>query len=89
MKSFDSYDAYQERYRLFYSEEGDQRPPMMNEEEFHERFQMLVESYQSYRDLVVMGNQDQANLFYQQVINQLENQLAIADASDNFGQWIL
>lgn len=81
---FSSYDAYMERYKMFYNEEGDGRPPILDQGEFENTFRLLQESYQTYKDLMEMGKMDQASNYYAQVINKLENQLAIADASDNF-----
>lgn len=74
---------------MFYSEEGDGRPPILSEEEFQENFRALQHSYIAYQDLIKMGHMEQAQMYYQSLINNLENQLAIADASDNFGQFIL
>jgi hypothetical protein len=88
MKSFSTYEAYCERYRMFYNEEGDDRPPMLSAEQFSKQFQLLKESYRAYRDLIQMGQTEQAALYYAQVINSLEDQLAIADASDNLNQEI-
>lgn len=88
-KPFESYEAYLDRYKTFYSEEGDHRPPIMSEEEFQENFRALRHSYIAYQDMLKMGHMDQAQIYYQSLINDLENQLAIADASDNFGQFIL
>ncbi|MFC4076706.1 hypothetical protein [Salinithrix halophila] len=81
---FTSYQAYLERYRLFWSEEGDDRPPMMTEENFQHTFQLLRESYGNYRDLINQGQEEEAAHYYANVINSLENDLAIADGSDNF-----
>lgn len=89
VKPFESYEAYLDRYKLFYSEEGDHRPPIMSEEEFQESFRALQHSYIAYQDMLKMGHMEQAQNYYQSLINDLENQLAIADASDNFGQFIL
>jgi hypothetical protein len=83
-RDFASYEAYLERYKMFWSEEGDGRPPLHDEQEFKRLFRLLEESYRAYRDLVQMGNMDQAANYYAQVINPLENELAIADAADNF-----
>ncbi|SFJ08184.1 hypothetical protein [Thermoflavimicrobium dichotomicum] len=84
IQDFSSYDAYLERYKMFYNEEGDERPPFLSEDQFQYHFQLLQESYQAYEELVQMGHMDEARNYYQQVINGLENILAIADASDNF-----
>lgn len=81
---FSSYDAYLERYKMFYNEEGDGRPPILDKEQFHEHFQLLKDSYQTYEDYVQLGLTDQASNYYAQVINKLENELAIADGSNNF-----
>jgi len=86
---FFSYDAYLERYKLFYNEEGDGRPPILNQEQFQEKFRLLQQSYQAYEDLIRLGKTDQAAQYYAHVINELENQLAIADASDNFRKRIM
>jgi hypothetical protein len=86
MKAFATYEAYLDRYKTFYDEEGDGRPGMLTAEQFQEHFELLQESYQSYHDLIQMGHISEASLYYSQIINQLENQLAIADASDNFRQ---
>lgn len=88
MESFSTYEAYLDRYKTYYDEEGDQRPGILTSEEFNEQFQILRESYQAYHDLIQMGHTTEASLYYSQIINQLENQLAIADASDNFRQEI-
>jgi hypothetical protein len=45
---------------------------------------LLKESYQTYEEMLRMGKQEQAGQYYRSVINGLENQLAISDASDNF-----
>jgi hypothetical protein len=84
IENFSSYDAYLERYKMFYSEEGDNRPPILSKEQFEYQFQLLKESYDAYENLREMGHLDEASNYYQQVINGLENILAIADASDNF-----
>ncbi|MGA9172703.1 MAG: hypothetical protein WBZ33_01815 [Thermoactinomyces sp.] len=86
---FTSYDAYMERYKTFYNEEGDGRPPLMEEPEFNKTFQLLAESYETYENLIEMGHLDQAATYYANVINSLENRLAIADASDNFRKRII
>ncbi|MBA4493195.1 hypothetical protein ACFO25_07050 [Paenactinomyces guangxiensis] len=79
---FFSYDAYLERYKMFYNEEGDGRPSILSEEQFKGRL-LLKECYQAYEDLVQTGQIDRASNYYSQVINKLENELAMADASDN------
>lgn len=81
---FSSYEAYLERYRMFYSEEDDQRPPILDRKSFQENFRLLKESYKAYQDLIKMGKMEEASQYYATVINGLENRLAIADASDNF-----
>ena len=83
IRDVSSYDAYLERYRMFWSEEGDGRPPMLSEEEFRKKFQLLCECYKTYRDLMQDGQEDKAAHYYVNVINSLENELAIADGSDN------
>jgi hypothetical protein len=88
MEPFYTYEAYRDRYKTFYDEEGDGRPGMLTVQEFDEQFQLLRDSYQAYHDLIQMGHTTEAALYYSQIINQLENQLAIADASDNFKQEI-
>lgn len=88
MESFSTYEAYIDRYKTYYDEEGDERPRILSAEEFTDQFQLLRESYQAYYDLIQMGHTTEASLYYSQIINQLENQLAIADASDNFRQEI-
>lgn len=86
---FLSYEAYLERYKMFYNEEGDDRPPILDQTEFQEHFRLLKQSYEVYEDLVRMGKMDEAAQYYAHVINDLENRLAIADASDNFRKQIL
>jgi hypothetical protein len=86
---FSSYEAYQERYRMFWSEEGDGRPPMLDRKEFQRTFAALRDSYEAYEDLVQMAKTDQAARYYANVINELENRLAIADASDNFRKQVI
>lgn len=88
MHAFSTYEAYLERYKTYYDEEDDRRPEMLTVQEFTEKFQLLRESYQAYSDLIQMGHTLEASQYYSQIINQLENQLAIADASDNFRQEI-
>ncbi|MFC7440595.1 SGNH/GDSL hydrolase family protein [Laceyella putida] len=63
--------------------------PIFSREQFQETFQLLKESYQAYEDMLRMGHVDQAANYYAQVINRLENTLAIADASDNFHKQVL
>jgi hypothetical protein len=84
MLDFPSYEAYLERYKMFYSEEGDHRPPILEQNDFHHYFNVLRDSYQSLADLRAMGKFEQARQYYQEVINPLENLLAIADGSNNF-----
>jgi hypothetical protein len=84
IQDFSSYEAYLERYRMFWSEEGDGRPPMLSPEEFREKFQLLRECYRTYREMIQDGREDKAADYYVNVINSLENELAIADGSDNF-----
>lgn len=81
---FSSYEAYVERYNTFYDEEEKNRPPLMSREEFQQRFNLLRDSYQVYQQYLDMGEVDSGANYYRSIINQLENQLAIADASDNF-----
>jgi hypothetical protein len=88
MEPFSTYEAYLDRYKTYYDEEGDGRPGMLSAHEFEEQFQLLRDSYQAYHDLIQMGHTTEASLYYSQIINQLENQLTIADASDNFRQEI-
>lgn len=88
MEPFASYQAYLDRYKTYYDEEGDGRPSMLTSHEFEEQFRLLRDSYQAYHDLIQMGHTTEASLYYSQIINQLENSLAIADASDNLGQEI-
>ncbi|SDW13211.1 hypothetical protein SAMN05444487_101356 [Marininema mesophilum] len=83
---FATYDAYKERYRLYWSEEGDHRPPLMSEEQFSNKFKLLRESYGTYRDLLNQGQEEEAAMYYMNVINFLENELAVADGTDNFLQ---
>lgn len=85
-QDFSTYEAYLERYRLFYSEEGDGRPPIMSEIDFQHRFNLLRDSYQIYQQFIDMGQVEEGSHYYQNVINGLEDQLAIADGSDNFSQ---
>ena len=84
IQDFSSYEAYLERYRMFWSEEGDGRPPMLSPEEFREKFQLLRECYRTYREMIQDGREDKTADYYVNVINSLENELAIADGSDNF-----
>ena len=84
IRDFASYEAYLERYKMFWSEEGDGRPPILSEGEFREKFKLLRECYQTYRELMQDGQEDKAANYYINVINSLENELAIADGSDNF-----
>jgi hypothetical protein len=86
MRDFSTYEAYIERYKMFYSEEGDGRPPILDQSDFQHYFNVLRDSYQTMYDLRAMGKWDQARQYYQEVINPLENLLAIADGSDNFIQ---
>lgn len=86
---FASYEAYLERYKMFYNEEGDGRPPIISRKQFQKTFQLLKDSYQAYEDMLQLGHVEQAAHYYRQVINRLENTLAIADASDNFHKQIL
>jgi hypothetical protein len=88
LEPFTTYEAYLDRYKTYYNEEGDERPPVLSAQEFTEQFQLLHNSYQAYYDLIQMGHTDQAARYYVNVINQLEDQLAIADGSNNFGQEI-
>lgn len=83
ISDFSSYDAYVERYKMFWSEEGDGRPPMLTREEFREKFKLLCDCYRTYWELMQDGQRDQAANYYINVINSLENELAIADGSDN------
>ncbi len=69
---------------MFYDEEGDNRPPILKREQFSRLFQLLKESYGTYKEMVESGDRKQAAKYYSGVISDLENQLAIADASDNF-----
>lgn len=73
-----------ERYKLFYDEEGDNRPPVLDREQFTRLFQLLQESYETYKEMMELGHRKQAANYYGSVISDLENKLAIADASDNF-----
>ena len=82
-EEFTSYEAYLKRYQAFYDEE-DSRPPRLKREEFNRLFQLLKESYQTYEEMLSMGKREEAGHYYSSVINDLENQLAISDASDNF-----
>ncbi|OYD07694.1 hypothetical protein [Paludifilum halophilum] len=84
LSDFSSYQAYLDRYKTFYSEEGDNRPPMLSEEDFQENFRLLEESYANYRRMILQGQEEEASYYYLNVINMLENQLAIADGADNF-----
>ncbi|MBA4600732.1 hypothetical protein [Thermoactinomyces mirandus] len=81
---FYSYEAYLERYKTFYDEEGDNRPPILEREQFFRLLQLLKESYETYKEMAQLGHMEQAANYYSSVINDLENKLAIADASDNF-----
>ncbi|GGA36145.1 hypothetical protein GCM10007416_06290 [Kroppenstedtia guangzhouensis] len=81
---FSTYQAYLERYKTFWSEEGDHRPPILTEESFHNNFRLLRESYDTYRNLINQGMETEAAAYYGNVINSLENELAIADGFDNF-----
>ncbi|MBD1371192.1 hypothetical protein IC620_02315 [Hazenella sp. IB182357] len=80
---FFTYDAYKERYQLFYSDPDTEKPNMLAPAQFTEQLQLLKDSYQVYDDLVQMGRIQQASTYFYSVVNHLENQLAIADASDN------
>ncbi|SMO50071.1 hypothetical protein [Melghirimyces algeriensis] len=82
--NFPTYQAYLERYKMFWSEEGDGRPPLLSEQEFQQSFQLLRDSYQTYQDMIDQGMEDQAAHYYMNVIHFLENKLAIADGYDNF-----
>jgi hypothetical protein len=84
MHSFSSYEAYMERYKMFWSEEGDGRPPILSKEEFHRKFQLLKESYRTYWEMIRGGQESEAAHYYLNVINPLENELAVADGADNF-----
>ncbi|RAL25889.1 hypothetical protein [Thermoflavimicrobium daqui] len=84
IQDFSSYEAYLERYKMFYCEEGDGRPPILSEDQFQYYFDLLKESYQAYNELAEMGHREEARNYYQQVINGLENMLAVADGTDNF-----
>lgn len=84
MEQFETYEAYMERYKMFWSEEGDGRPPMLEKREFQRKFALLRDSYQTYWGLIQSGQEDQAAHYYLNVINSLENELAIADGADNF-----
>jgi hypothetical protein len=84
LHDFYSFEAYRDRYRTFWSEEGDGRPPLMEEDEFQRCMELLRESYDNYRGLLLSGREEQAAGFYSTVIHALENQLAIADGTDNF-----
>ncbi|PTX64892.1 hypothetical protein C8P63_101112 [Melghirimyces profundicolus] len=81
---FSTYEAYLDRYRTFWSEEGDGRPDLLSEEGFETTFRLLQESYQTYRDMMNQGMEEEAAHYYSNVINFLENELAIADGYDNF-----
>lgn len=81
---FSTYQAYLERYRTFWSEEGDGRPPILTEGGFQRKFRLLRESYDTYRDLINQGMEQEAANYYTNIINLLENELAIADGFDNF-----
>ena len=84
IEDFISYESYLKRYQTFYDEEEENRPPRLDREEFSRLFQLLAESYQTYEEMLSMGKMEQAGQYYGSVINDLENQLAISDASDNF-----
>lgn len=84
LREFSTYSAYLDRYRTFWSEEGDGRPPILTEETFHKNFRLLRESYDTYRDMINQGMEQEAANYYANVINLLENELAIADGYDNF-----
>ncbi|MDR6225016.1 hypothetical protein [Desmospora profundinema] len=84
MYEFHTYEAYLDRYRTFWSEEGDGRPSLMEESEFNRCMKLLQESYDNYRGLLMSGQEEEAAGFYGRVIHALENQLAIADGTDNF-----
>ncbi|EGK12716.1 hypothetical protein ACFQ49_01300 [Kroppenstedtia eburnea] len=81
---FSTYQAYLERYKTFWSEEGDHRPPILTEESFYNNFRLLRESYDTYRSMINQGMEAEAAAYYGNVINLLENELAIADGFDNF-----
>ncbi len=84
MEPFETYEAYIERYKMFWSEEGDGRPPMLEKEEFQRKFKLLRDSYKTYWELIKSGEEDKAANYYLNVLNRLENELAIADGADNF-----
>jgi hypothetical protein len=84
MHPFSSYEAYIERYKMFWSEEGDGRPPILSETEFCKKFQLLKESYRTYWEMIRGGQESEAAHYYLNLINPLENELAIADGADNF-----
>jgi len=78
-----SYDAYVARYQMYWSEEGTGRPPMLSPEEYREKYKLLCECYRTYWEMMRDGRKDKAANYYINVINSLENELAIADGSDN------
>ncbi|MCS1350498.1 hypothetical protein [Mechercharimyces sp. CAU 1602] len=82
--NFSSYEAYRERYTMFWSEEGDGRPSILSPHEFSSTFQLMKESYSTYQDLIASGKEEEAAHYYGNVIHYLENKLAIADGMDNF-----
>ncbi|PTM59451.1 hypothetical protein [Desmospora activa] len=84
MYPFHTYEAYLDRYRTFWSEEGDGRPGIMDESDFSRCMKLLRESYDNYQGLLISGQEEEAATYYGHVIHALENQLAIADGSDNF-----
>lgn len=83
IRDVSSYDDYLKRYRMFWSEEGDDRPPMLSREEYREKYGLLCECYRTYWELMQGGQEDKAATYYTRVINSLENELALADGSDN------
>jgi len=83
VRDLSSYDGYLERYRMYWSEEGADRPPMLSPEEYREKYKLLCECYRIYWQLMRDGEKDKAANYYINVINSLENELAIADGSDN------
>ena len=55
IRDVSSYDDYLKRYRMFWSEEGDDRPPMLSREEYREKYGLLCECYRTYWELMQGG----------------------------------
>ncbi|GGE14835.1 hypothetical protein GCM10011571_15440 [Marinithermofilum abyssi] len=83
-REFFTYEAYIDRYKTFWSEEGDGRPEIMSREGFQQSMHLLQDCYETYRNMIQLGQEQEASRYYLNIINPLENELAIADGTDNF-----